>query len=64
MTGRRVRVVVVVDSRRGTVHGMTTDNEEAARWCRELAERHDDMHLAACQFVDVIPVRDDAWWED
>jgi hypothetical protein len=56
---RRVRVVVVLDDKRGTVHGMTTCNDEARQWVRELTERHGEP--VGRQFVDVIDVKDGTW---
>lgn len=51
---RQVRVVVVVDRVRGTVHGMTCDDAEAQQWCRELAERYSDNYDPARQYVGLV----------
>ncbi len=61
---RRVRVVVVTDDVRGTVHGMTTSNDEARQWVRDLTARNPDSLLPARQFVGVIDVADGTWWDD
>ncbi len=61
---RRVRVVVVTDDVRGTVHGMTTSDDEAGQWCRELAEKYPGELLTGRQFVGVIEVVDGTWWDD
>jgi hypothetical protein len=41
------RVIVVVDWRRQRVHGLTTDQAEAKRWCRDVVNRHGGDPLAA-----------------
>ncbi len=61
---RRVRVVVVLDDVRHTVHGMTTSNDEARQWFRDLEQRYPDEILCARQFVAVVDVADDAFWDD
>ncbi len=61
---RRVRVVVVTDDVRRTVHGMTTSNDEARQWCRELDEKYPDQPLCGRQFVGVIDVVEGTWWDD
>ncbi len=61
---RRVRVVVVTDDVRHTVHGMTTSNDEAGQWVREIHAKHPDRPVCARQFVGVIDVEDGAWWDD
>jgi hypothetical protein len=61
---RRVRVVVVLDDVRGTVHGMTTSNDEARQWCRELDAKYPDRPLCARQFVGVVDVVDGTWWDN
>lgn len=48
-----LRVLVVLDHHRVTVHGVTTDPDEAARWGRELIEKYDDP-LAFSQTVAVV----------
>ncbi|MDG4792120.1 hypothetical protein O7626_40610 [Micromonospora sp. WMMD1102] len=50
---RAVRVLVVVNWRRGTVHGITCDQEQSQRWVRELIDRYGDP-LAATQTVDLV----------
>lgn len=49
------RIVVVVNRRRGSVHGMTADNAEAQRWTRELIDSYRD-ELAATQYVGLVKV--------
>ncbi len=61
---KRVRVVVVTDDVRGTVHGMTTSNDEARQWCRELAAKYPNEILTGRQFVGVIAGADGTWWDD
>lgn len=51
---RLVRVVVVVDWRRQTVHGITCDNTEARQWTRELIDKYDGDNLAASMFVSLV----------
>jgi hypothetical protein len=48
MTDReQVRVIVVSDHRRGTVHGMTNDHAEAQQWTRELIAKYGGDNLSA-----------------
>ncbi len=61
---RRVRVLVVLNDVCGTVHGMTTSDDEAASWCRELAAKYPDQPLCARQFVSLVDVVDGTWWDD
>lgn len=68
MSGRTVRVVVVLNhyyaAKYGSsVYGMTTSNDEAAQWCRDLAAKYNDP-LVASQYVALVPVRDGTWWDD
>lgn len=51
---RKIRVVVVVNWRRGTVYGMTTDNAQAQRWTRELVAQYDGDPRAASMTVDLV----------
>lgn len=48
-----VRVIVVVNWRRGRVHGITCDQELAQRWARQLVARYGDP-LAASLTVDLV----------
>lgn len=56
----QLRVVVVVNWKRGSVYGITTDNEEARRWTRELCDQERDG-LAASMTVALVdlPAGDD-----
>lgn len=55
-----MRVIVVLDhhprSRYGfaRVHDVTTDQEQAQRWVREIASRYDPADLSATQTVAVV----------
>jgi hypothetical protein len=51
----QLRVVVVVNWKRGSVYGLTTDNEEARRWTRELCDQERDG-LAASMTVGLVDI--------
>lgn len=52
MSGK-LRVVAVVNWRSQRVHGITSDQEEAKQWVREICDKYGDP-LAAGQCVDVV----------
>jgi hypothetical protein len=49
-----VRVLVVLDKRRGTVHGITCDQDEAQRWTRALIAKAGGDNLAATMTVGLV----------
>ena len=51
---RVVRVLVVVNWRRGRVHGITCDQATAQQWTRQLVARYDGDPLAATLTVDLV----------
>ncbi len=50
----QIRVIVVYDRIRDTVHGMTCDDNEARQWCRDLAARHGYERDVARQYVGLV----------
>ncbi len=60
MAEQLVRVIVVVDWRRQRVHGITTNQIQAQRWTREIAERYGDDHTSATMTADVVIVSERA----
>lgn len=52
--GSRIRVVAVLDTRRGKVVGLTCDNAEAQQWVRDVVTVHDGDPLAATMTVDLV----------
>lgn len=50
----QVRVFVVLDKRRGTVHGITCDQDKAQRWTRALIAKAGGDNLAATMTVGLV----------
>jgi hypothetical protein len=50
----RVRVIAVVDCRRGLVHGMTCDEAVAQQWARDLMDKYGGDRLAASMNVALV----------
>lgn len=59
MTTRQIRVVVVLDTRRVAVHGVTCDNDEAVGWVQELSDKYDDRHGAARMYVGLVTPKEE-----
>ena len=60
---RAVRVYAVADLRKGRIHGMTCNVNQASAWTRALIEKYGDS-LAAVQCVDLVdPNEQDIPWQ-
>ncbi len=54
-----IRVVVVLDAKKGAVHGITCDGDEAVAWVQELGDKYGDRQGAAQVYVGTVTPKED-----